>query len=181
MCARLCLYETHFISMRLTLPVASTTKKASLNSGGRMLLAKASKLDRTASLNNTLVNHLTAPRSNPRLTPISEYTVDDGKGGKVHVNVRVITFIVPIKYWQNIVDRATCERGYSRLQFTMRILNTSLQDIGWKHWRQRSYPSLPSLESSISRFFWKWYWVPSAWFELYSVCCSRSSFIWMGF
>ena len=91
-----CLYQT-LNSTRLTLPAASTIKKASSNNGGPMLLARASKSDRIASSNNIPVINLAVRRSHSELTLISEYTVDDGKGGKVHVNVRIITFILVIR------------------------------------------------------------------------------------
>ena len=68
-------------------PVECTTSRESLNSGGPITQATVSKSDRIVLWSNIQVRN-TFIISNRRVEGLdAAYTVDDGKGGVVHVNV----------------------------------------------------------------------------------------------
>jgi len=67
---------------------ACTTNTVNLKNGGRTLQAEVSRLNKIASSNSTPVweQIFFMAICGPQLLTVA-YTIDDGKGGKIHVNV----------------------------------------------------------------------------------------------
>ena len=70
-----------------------TTRTASSKNGGPILRAMVSTRFRNALLISIRVSFLNIPTSPSTEVFHAGYTVDDGKGGKVHVNVSMPCFV----------------------------------------------------------------------------------------